>query len=276
MPKVAKAAVRGRAKQSESRGEPRPMPQTKKGRMRRDILKAATAELLKEYSYHDLTLERITSKADIPLSVFYHYFNTKKELVLELIEEVFVEFASTVTAYAPHGTWERGIRREQLALLTLFSANVGLMRCLYEVEDTEFSQRWRLKITDWHTRMAIGLREFAGDETPNDDELFAIVRALGGMANEFAYQLIVARDERLNRTFPDLESAADFLNALWIRTLFLQHPTRLSDQFTTLQGLHDFDTQAQRRERRPAVAKATVPSKGRAAKPTKKVVRPQE
>ncbi len=237
------------------------MPQTKKGRLRRGILKTATAELLKDYSYHELTLDRITSRADIPLSVFYHYFNTKKELVLELIEEVFVELASTVNAQAPHGTWERGIRHEQLSLLTLFSENVGLMRCLHEVEDLEFSQRWRQKITEWHSRMAHSLREFAGAETPDEDELFAIIRALGGMTSEFAYQLVVARDERLNRTFPDLDSAADFLNALWIRTLFLQHPTRLADRFETLQSLHDFDTQAQKGGNSPASREPAPPAR---------------
>lgn len=249
------------------------MPQTKKGRMRRDILKAATADLLKDYSYHELTLERITSRADIPLSVFYHYFNTKKELILELIEEVFVEFEKTVASHAPHGTWERGMWREQLSLLALFSANVGLMRCLYEVEDLEFSQRWRQKVNDWHGRMAVSLREFAGNELPDNDELFAIIRALGGMTNEFAYQLIVAGDERLKRTFPDLESAADFLNALWIRTLFLQHPTRLSDRYTTLQALHDFDTQAKHDQRTPKSSPApkVIEQPGRPA--TKRLAR---
>lgn len=244
MPRVALGQG---SRTSQARGAtPRPMPNTRKGRIRRDLLKSATAELLRDYSYHELTLERITTKAGIPLSVFYHYFNAKEELVLELIEEVFVSFQNTVIAQAPHGTWERGIRREQLSLLNLYQSNVGLMRCLYEVEDRRFSQRWREMLHDWRVRMAGSLAEFADPGARDPDELFAAVQALGGMTTEFAYQLLIVGNEQLRRSFPDLEAAADFLCTLWIRALFLQHPERTKDKFTTLQGLHDFDTLANR------------------------------
>jgi AcrR family transcriptional regulator len=223
---------------------PRPFPQTKKGQMRRSLLKSATAELLRTFSYHELTLDQITNQAGIPLSVFYHYFNTKEDLVLELIEEVFVSFEENVTSQAPHGTWERGLLREQLSLLTLYQSHVGLMRCLYEIEDARFSQRWRQMLLSWRARMAKSLAEFADKETYDPDELFAAVQALGGMSTEFAYQLLVVGSEKLQRRFPAIEEAADFLCTLWMRALFLQHPTRLTNAFPALQSLHDFDTQA--------------------------------
>ena len=224
---------------------PRPIPQTRKGKLRREILKSATAKPLREISYHELTLDQITAKAKTPLSVFYHYFNSKKELVLELIDEVFVEFANTVSAAGPFGTWERGTLKAQRALLDLYAANTGLMRCLYEVEDPDFSRRWRELVTAWQTRLAIGLgRDFAAEGANDPDELFAVTNALDGMTLEFAYQYVVLGNERLRRFLPDIEAAADFLNALWMRALFLKHPTRLEGQFHTLQGLHDYDTQA--------------------------------
>lgn len=238
-------AVAAKGREKSDTFEPRPLPQTRKGKLRRDKLKRVTAKLLRDLSYHDLTLEKITKAADIPLSVFYHYFNSKKELVLELIDEVFVEFQETVAQAGPHGTWERGTYKAQLAILNLYTANTGLMRCLYEVEDPDFSKKWRQLVGAWQTRLADGLRrEFAAPGADDPDELFAVANALDGMTLEFAYQLVVLRNERLCRAFPDLESAADFLNALWMRALFLKHPARLSDKFTTLQALHDYDTQA--------------------------------
>jgi AcrR family transcriptional regulator len=232
-----------RATELVSAAEPKPAPTTRKGKLRRQLLKDSMAELLQTVSYHDLTLDQITRNADIPISVFYHYFNSKRELALELLEEVFQEFRHKVHLGKPYGTFENGIKAANLELLRLYEKNTGLIRCLNEVEDPEFAMRWRQIIGKWRKQVAGNLAEFADPPNDNKDELLAIIYALGGMTESFAQELLVFENAQLKSYFPTLEEASSFISALSIRALFLNHPVdKLSQQFNTLKNLKERDT----------------------------------
>jgi AcrR family transcriptional regulator len=227
------------------RTRPRPMPATRKGKMRRQLLKEATAELLEETSYHDLTLDQITKKAGIPLSVFYHYFNSKKEITQELLEELFADFEERMSAGRPYGTWERGVRKAHEEMIELHRRNIGLMRCLTEVEEPEFAQRWRAKLNSWRIRLVDGLSEFADPGFADRTELFAIITALDGMTHAFIYELIVLENPKLKKFLRKPDDAVEFLTALWLRAIFLEPPQdKKGDRFPTLAHLRERDTRA--------------------------------
>lgn len=226
------------------RSQPRPIPATRKGKFRRQQLKDAAIILLRTHSYHDLTLEQITGQAGIPLSVFYHYFNSKKEVVLELLEGLFAHFEERVTAGRPYGTWERGVRAALHELIELHRANVGLMRCLAEVEEPEFAQRWRANLLNWRQRLASALTEFVDQGRSDKNELFAVVTALDGMTHTFIYDLVVVENPKLKKFLRHTEDAVEFLTTLWMRALFQSEPRgERTPQFTTLARLKDRDTQ---------------------------------
>lgn len=223
---------------AESMAPPR-LPATRKGRVKRGHIRKVTSELLREVAYHDLTLELITTRVGMPISVFYHYFPNKRALVLELLDEVFTDFRKTAAKDQPYGTGENGIYKVTAGIFRLYSENQGLMRCLYEVEDPEFALRWREHLSNWHFRIAKGLEEFA---TSSNDftELLAIVHALGGMVETFAYERFVAESEPLKAFAPDIETAAAFLTTLWIRAVFLSNPKLIDPgRFPTLMGLSE-------------------------------------
>ena len=211
------------------------MPATVKGRMRRNRLKKAAARLLRTHAFSDLTLEQITEQAEIPTSVFYHYFSNKAELTLELIDEVFEKFEREVTQAGPYGNLELGLLAMHNALLKLHRENAGLMRCLTE---PNFADRWQQHLYSWREVIANGLEEFADPEYRDKKELLGIAHALSTMSESVAYELYVTRNPSLRKLLPDIDSAARFLTILWSRAVFARAPTQVDEiRFSALSHL---------------------------------------
>lgn len=199
--------------------------------------------MLESISYHDLTLEQITRDAGIPTSVFYHYFSSKEELARELADEIFAEYDHLMKSARPFGTFERGIRFANLELLRLYSRYVGVMRCLTEVEAPHFAERWREHTYKWRRGMGKNFLEFCDSSSPDEDELIATAHTLSMLSDAFAYEYCVLANPDLRRKFTTLEFAADFLSSMWLRALFLKHPTAENETvFSTLNSLADRDT----------------------------------
>jgi AcrR family transcriptional regulator len=219
------------------------MPTTEKGRRRRDALKNATATLLKKHSYHDLTLTQITDKANIPTSVFYHYFSNKRQITLELIDEIFDQFEQHLIEAGPFGMFSVGIRFANLEMLKLYGKNAGLMRCLAEVDEPEFAKQWHKHLFAWRRRIVSAMEEFVTIKSPDKGELLALAHTMSGMTETFAYDLGVNRNAELRKKFKTLEDAADFLTTLWVRALFATPPQEeWAEKFTTLASLKERDT----------------------------------
>ncbi|HEY0105253.1 MAG TPA: TetR/AcrR family transcriptional regulator [Rhizomicrobium sp.] len=220
-------------------------PTTKKGRARREKIKAVTAALLEETSYYELTLEQITKRVGIPISVFYHYFPTKRELVLELLDEVFDRFRGSMMSAQPFGSFERGVLLNNRQILGLYEDHSGLMRCVAQVDDLAFAARWRDHMNWWRHACASGLREFATPGTSRLD-LNVLIHALSAMTESFAHEFYLLRNQELRRRLPDIDSAARFLTTLWVRAIFLSNPQYISiNEFPFLLSLRDSETQSE-------------------------------
>ena len=203
--------------------------------MRRSKLKSATARLFRTQAFNELTLEQITAEAEIPTSVFYHYFTSKKELTLELLDEVFDEFQSEVLEAGPFDTFGRGAVASITAMLKLYKENAGLMRCLTE---PEFASRWQKHVYHWRERVARGLEEFADPNFKDMTECTGIAHVLSSMTESVAYELYVTRNPALRRLLTDIDTAAAFLSTMWSRALFMRQPDYVdAEQFAVLSHL---------------------------------------
>lgn len=237
--KMKAAAAQHPRLETDQKGAKR-LPSTQKGRDKRDKIKIVTSDLLGSLSYHELTLERITSAVGMPISVFYHYFPGKRQLVLELLDEMFKGFSRRVLAARPFGRFENAVMKVNRELLTLFSENVGLMRCVNEVEEPGFASRWREHLGELRAAVAVGLSEYTDLAAPDPHELLAITHAAGGMIEGIAYERCVLKTEALCTAFPDLDSAAAFMTMLYVRAVFATNPANVrATQFPTLSSLHE-------------------------------------
>ena len=231
---AVKRTAKRRSASSDSRGN-NGMPATIKGRRRRNRLKKAAARLLRTHAFSDLTLEQITEQAEIPTSVFYHYFSNKAELTLELIDEVFEKFEREVIQAGPYDNLELGLLTMHNALLKLHRENAGLMRCLTE---PKFADRWQKHLYSWRRKIALGLEEFADPEYRDEQELLGIAHALSTMSESVAYELYVTRNPSLRKLLPDIDSAANFLSIIWSRAVFARAPTHVDEaRFSALSHL---------------------------------------
>jgi AcrR family transcriptional regulator len=238
-------------------------PTTAKGKARRENIKSVTAALLEEISYYELTLDQITKRVGVPISVFYHYFPTKRELVLELLDEVFDNFRNCVLEARPFGSFERGVVLNNRQVLRLYEEHGGLMRCVTQVDDLAFAARWRDHMNWWRHACASGLREFAAPETEQLG-LNVLIHALSAMTESFAYEFYLLRNDELRRRFPDADMAARFLTTLWVRAIFASNPQFVSaGEFPFLLELRDLTPQQVAKTARPRRAQAS--SKARAS-----------
>ncbi|WP_160119087.1 TetR/AcrR family transcriptional regulator [Sphingosinicella microcystinivorans] len=210
--------------------------------MRRLKLREAAMDLLKSHSYHELKLEQIASAAEIPTSVFYHYFPNKRTLILELLDEVFARFEKTVVQAGPFGSFENGVIAHNREMLKLYRDNAGLMRCLSEVDEPEFAQIWRRKLNMWHDRVGTGLAQFVDPEHRNEVELAALSLTVGGITEMIAQELYVVQNRTLRHLLPDLETATSYVATIWVRLLFLKPHSKITDgRFDSLLHLRDLD-----------------------------------
>jgi AcrR family transcriptional regulator len=203
--------------------------------MRRNQIKRSTSQLLRTTAFNDLTLDQITNEADIPTSVFYHYFSNKQDLINELLNEVFMKFYEEVLKPGPYDAFGAGVLSCNTAMLKLYKNNAGLMRCATE---PEFAPAWQALVFDWRKIVATGLTEFADPEFQDEIEIAALAHTMSSMSESVAYELYVIRNKALRRRLPDIETAADYLTSLWARALFLR-PSRFTDetQFKVLSHL---------------------------------------
>jgi AcrR family transcriptional regulator len=237
---ITKSAIEKKMTAAASAEQKTKYPRTKKGQARRERIKEVATSLLVDNSYYELTLEQITSGAGIPTSVFYHYFQNKRELVLELLDELFADFKQSVISSGPYGAFEQGVRVSTAALLHLYADNFSLVRCLAEVNEPEFAARWRNNLFSWRQQVAEALVEFCDAEGDYASEFAAIAHSVSILSESVAYELYVLKNEALLKRLPTTEVATDFLTTLWVRALFKDDPQTVAiTDFPALMRLHD-------------------------------------
>jgi AcrR family transcriptional regulator len=214
-----------------------PPPSTSRGKATRSRLKSALAKLLESHSYHAIRLEDITSKADVRVSLFYHYFQSKTDITHEVLTDLLRRFRDEVATRSRDNDPLSAIHHANQRMVALYRANPGAMRCLLEVDqaDAPFVQMWRALTLEWNQRIAANIRRQAPHAFRTDTEYLSLAYALAGMVDSFLYEYFVVGNPALLQAHPEEEDVARFLTVLWYRMLYLNNP---SDTF--LKGLAGF------------------------------------
>jgi AcrR family transcriptional regulator len=203
-----------------------PPPSTLRGRATRSRLKSALAKLLESHSYHAIRLEDITSKANVRVSLFYHYFQSKTDITHEVLTDLLQRFRDEVATRPRDNDPLTAIHHANQRMVALYRANPGAMRCLLEVDqaDAPFVQMWRELTREWNQRIAANIRRQAPHAFRTGEEYLSLAYALAGMVDSFLYDYFVARNSTLLQAHPEEEDVARFLTVLWYRMLYLHNP----------------------------------------------------
>lgn len=226
----AKGAAKPAAAASVVAASPPAAPPSARGARTRQHLKEACARVLERMGYRDMRVRDITDEAGVPISLFYHYFDDKQALTMEILQEMLREMAAEVTSVATAAAASDNeflqIEIPTATLARRYAERPGLMRCLLQFEESEaaFAEIYRRESEAWSHRIARHMgRKFAQADL-SDNQRYAVASALGGMVDRFLHDVYVQPYPELSELFPTADDAARMLSALWHRILYLENP----------------------------------------------------
>lgn len=206
----------------------------RKGERTRDRIRLATAELLNEIGYRQMKVADICRRAGVSSPVLYLYFENKRALTVDVLEEFLDRFmaastdASGLTAYA-------AIYQANLQWVTRARANAGLIQCLLELSDDEpeFAALFARASHVWYRRIADSVIRRYPEAAPDRGAIELVIYAVGGMIDDLTRKLFAARVPEVARlaaqVAPSDEALAGFLSVLWYRAVYGADPPHQVD-----------------------------------------------
>lgn len=197
-------------------------PTTSRGRRTRSALVAAARDAFEELGFRDARISEIAKRAGTSYGVFYHYFDSKETILLELFTVVTGEMynASQILDTSDGGPVDK-IRAANRRYLAVAARNARLVATIEELAFREPQFReLKLRIREpFVRRNEQGIRRLQ-ERGLADRDLDAAMAAsmLGGMIEHFTMLWFVHGVEY------DEELAVETLTRLWAQAIGLSVP----------------------------------------------------
>jgi AcrR family transcriptional regulator len=209
----------GKSAAPSRRKTPHDTPPTRRGRRTRDALVSAARELFEERGYRETRISDIAERSSTSYGTFYHYFDTKEDVLQALFTAVAGEMFTA--SQAGHGVVDDPVARIEAANRKYFGTaarNAWLIAVVDEtaLRDTHFRQL-KLQLRDLFLRRnETGIRRLQaqGLIDPGLDPVIAAA-ALGGMVEHFTQMWFVYGVKF------DEEAAIATLTRLWANAIGL-------------------------------------------------------
>jgi AcrR family transcriptional regulator len=197
-------------------------PTTSRGRRTRSALVAAAREAFEELGFRDARISDIAKRAGTSYGVFYHYFDSKESILLELFTVVTGDmYNASQTQDASDGGPVDKIRAANRRYLAVAARNARLVATIEELAFREDQFReLKLRIREpFVRRNEEGIRRLQ-ERGLADRNLDAALAAsmLGGMIEHFTMLWFVHGVEY------DEELAVETLTRLWAQAIGLSVP----------------------------------------------------
>jgi TetR/AcrR family transcriptional regulator, transcriptional repressor for nem operon len=211
----------------------------RKGERTQAKLRIATIQLLDAVGYYGMRQTGICNLAGISPASFYGYYKDKRDITLSVVNS-FVDYAYDRLFWAPE-TSKRSVFEaicfSNRRWIEVVRSNVGLMRCIFQLADSEpdFAARFEKVSHKLHVAVAESLLRRAGAPQADRPVALLMAYALGSMMDEVARRLIVhprngltdlIETERLSD-----DALAEVLGVIWYRSIYGQDPEQLSHDF---------------------------------------------
>jgi AcrR family transcriptional regulator len=197
-------------------------PRSAKGRRTRERLLQAGKTVFERDGFLQARISDIAAEANVSHGSFYHYFDAKESIFLEIAEEVEVRLVSMddiqQDGTQPSGAIDR-IRAANRSYLEAYRREAGIMRVIEEVSRYNEEVRSVRTKRDDHLgarlEAAIARLQAEGLADARIDKHYAAT-ILGGMVARFAETMFVDRGPF------DLETAVEQVTLLWANALGLK------------------------------------------------------
>jgi len=189
-------------------------------------IKYGAAAALESIPYSALKVSDITKHARVSYGLFYHYFEDRQAVVLDVLRG-FIEAADREyrEIHVTSDVYE-AVRLSNTYYIALFRLNAGLMRALTALSEEveEFRELWQKTAHGWHERIS---RAVAASPTNHGKmyEPLVVAYALGGMIDQVCTQHFVYGLPQL-RSLVNHDDAhlAEILSRIWYRAVFGADP----------------------------------------------------
>ena len=176
-----------------------PEPVTERGRRTRAALVEAARRVFAEHSYAEATIADITTAAEVAHGTFYTYFESKRDLFVEVVESLVTEIRAEARSLPRSGDdpWSR-IERMNRGYLRAYKRNARLMGVLEQVamDDPELRDVRLASRRYWVERQEEQIKRWQAEglARPEIDAGYA-ANALGAMVDRCAFLWLVLGDE---------------------------------------------------------------------------------
>lgn len=198
-----------------------PSHPTVRGRDTQDRLKQAAREVIARKGFFKTTITDITTAAQRSPASFYHYFQSKEDLLASLAEE-FRSSARGRAAGALHpGQDLRALIEESVrAHWETYREHLGVMVGVFQLAmiNEDFAERWREMCQDAIGWVAQTVRTAQANGYTPDADPELVGSAIVAMLNQFTYVWLVEGGDVPGRE-PDDEAAIKTLTDVWHRTV---------------------------------------------------------
>ncbi|MEZ6011416.1 MAG: TetR/AcrR family transcriptional regulator [Hyphomonas sp.] len=202
-------------------------PPSRKADRTREQLKAAAARVLEKKGYIQLRAVDVTNEAGMSEGAFYSYFKDKKDICHAVLSE-FLHFIPTQRhlQMGVGGAPFDAIRRANVAWFACVRANAGLIRCLFQLQDSEsdFAILMQRVSRDWYDWVSKRIISNYPDGAINSDTLVIALYALGGMIDEITRLIWVNPNPDLKallrRNKVSDDDLAELLALIWHRAIY--------------------------------------------------------
>jgi AcrR family transcriptional regulator len=201
------------------------LPTTSRGRATRERLKVALCALLQRHSFHQIRLEDIAQEAGVRVSLIYHYFRSRTDIMREVLSDMLASFRAEISS-RPREEPLDAIRYANERMIALYVGNPGAMRCMLEAHEelASLSQMWHDLTLSWNRRIARSISRQFPKAFATSAEYLSLAYALGGMVDNFLYEYYVLGNPVLKEAHPTEDNVTEFLTAMWHRALYLENP----------------------------------------------------
>jgi AcrR family transcriptional regulator len=176
-----------------------PEPVTERGRRTRASLIEAARRVFAEHSYADATIADITTAAEVAHGTFYTYFESKRDLFVEVVESLVTEIRAEARSLPRDGDdpWSR-VERSNRGYLRAYKRNARLMGVLEQVamDDPELRDVRLASRRYWVERQEEQIKRWQAEGLARAEiDAGYAANALGAMVDRCAFLWLVLGDE---------------------------------------------------------------------------------
>ncbi len=184
-------------------------------------IEIAVASLLKEKTFHAISVDMITERARVAHGTFYRYFPGKHELVAKTMSDYFEFVRATRPRFARETGDFDAISVSNRHYVRCFRANVGLMRCHFHLkdEDDKIAAVGRLADRGLSDRIIRRIERRGPVPESARRELRLMTHGLIGMVDELLLKVYGRANPPLAEFAEDPDLVADTLTRLWHASL---------------------------------------------------------